>query len=99
MYEDEIGIGVLKAFHRRRSTMRRAIVDNPEDPPRIAISLWFHDLLDQPAKRLNAGGAFTAAKHLGLPHVPSGQVSQSAAAFILEFHAHGGFGLGRQGGM
>jgi hypothetical protein len=56
-------------------------------------------LLDPPAKRLNAGGAFTAAKHLGLPHVPSGQVSQSAAAFLLEFHAHGGFGLGRQGGM
>jgi hypothetical protein len=34
-----------------------SVVHDPKDPSRLPIRLLFHDLLDQPIKRLDAGGS------------------------------------------
>jgi len=61
----------------------------PEDPVRLPIGLLFHDLVDQPTKRFDAGSGFATAKHLGAPHVPGRHISQRAATLVLKLNAHG----------
>src|SRR6185369_11770949 len=65
-----------------------AVVDHPEHPAGRGVGLAGHHLLDEPVERLDAGGVFAAAEHLGAVHVPSRQVGERAAAgvFVLDTH-------------
>src|ERR1035441_4325197 len=89
MDQDQVGIFSLEPPHGGGTTMGGAIIHNPEDPVRLPIGLLFHDLLDQPTKRFDAGSGFATAKHLGAPHVPGRHISQRAATLVLKLNAHG----------
>src|ERR1017187_2736145 len=66
MDQDQVGIFSLEPPHGGGTTMGGAIIHNPEDPVRLPIGLLFHDLLDQPTKRIDVGSGFATAKHLGV---------------------------------
>src|ERR1035441_4201271 len=66
MDQDQVGIFSPEPPHGGGTTMGGAIIHNPEDPVRLPIGLLFHDLLDQPTKRFDAGSGFATAKHLGV---------------------------------
>jgi len=72
MHQMDVGIGVLKSLHSGGSAMGGAVIHDPKDSLGTFVGLLLHDLLDQPAKRLDTGRAFTSAKNLGSSYIPSG---------------------------
>lgn len=68
--------------------MRGAVVDHPEHPVGAGVGLSGHDLLDQSPERLDAGGGFQPADHLGAVHVVGGQIGQCPPALVLMLDSH-----------
>src|ERR1017187_4766680 len=66
MDQDQVAVFSLEPPHGGGTPMGGAIIHNPENPVRLPIGLLFHDLLDQPTKRFDAGRGFATAKHLGV---------------------------------
>jgi hypothetical protein len=90
------------------TAMGGAVVDHPEHPTRGRVGLAGHHLVDQPVARVDAGGGFAAAEHLGAVDVPGDQVGQGAAAEVLRLDARrlvrcrgcgGVFAAGLDGGL
>ena len=79
--------------------MAAAVVDDPEHPPGRGVRLGGHDLFDQPAERLDAGGGLGPAEQLGPVHVVGGQIGQRPAPFVLVLDAHQTGPARRQGGV
>jgi len=64
--------------------VRAAVVDDPVDSARRCVGLCGHDLLDEPAERLDPGRGLDAVKQVGVVDVPGGQVGQRPVAVVLE---------------
>jgi hypothetical protein len=96
---DDIGPLALESPLAGLSTMRRAIVDNPEHPSGRAIGWLTHDLVDEAVKRGDSGRELTTTVDLGPSHIPSCQVSPSAQPLIFVLNANSFVRLRRQGGM
>jgi hypothetical protein len=89
----------LQARHASLTSMRRPVVEDPEDPAGVSIRCLSHDFSYQSVKGYNPGGGLAMTKKLEAMHVEGGQISPSPAAFIFVFHFHGRSGSGTQGGM
>src|SRR3990172_11274096 len=89
----------LPAGNAPRCAVGRAVVQDPEDAPRLTVRGLAHDLIDEAIKRSDAVARFAAAKQLGAVTIPGGQVRPSAAAPIFMFDLHGQAGLRGQGRM
>jgi hypothetical protein len=77
--------------------MTRAVIRDPEDAAGGTVRLLTHDLGDQAVKRGDADFRFAAAKDLGPPYIPDGQIGPSALSLILVFDVLGtvrGWGQG-----
>jgi len=81
------GPAMLEPVDADLTAMGGAVVDYPEHPTRGRVGLGGHDLVDQPVERVDAGGGFAAAEHLGAVDVPGSQVGQGAAAQVLRLDA------------
>src|SRR5438067_7065391 len=99
MDQDRPAVSLPQSSHCRLATVRGAVVDDPEDTAGRPVGLGSHDLLDQPAERVNPGLLLTPTRDAAAPNIPSGQVLQGASAFVLMLHAHGTSRPGRQGGV
>src|SRR5713101_2614354 len=87
VHPNQIGIGGGQPADRRRPSVRRAVIDHPEDARRSVVGLSPHHLSDQAAKRLNAGRGFTAAHDEPAQDIPGRQVWQGAAPLVLVLDA------------
>src|SRR3990170_8952857 len=86
--EAEGGMRALEPLDRGLTTVRGAVVDDPEHAPRRAVRLDAHDLLDQPPERLDAGLGLAAPEQPRPVDVPSGEVLERAAAVVLVLDPH-----------
>ena len=78
----------LEPLDRGLTTVRGAVVDDPEHAPRRAVRLDAHDLADQPPERLDAGLGLAAPEQPGPVDVPGGEVLEGPAALVLELDPH-----------
>ena len=78
VHKHQVRIPPLQACHGARPAVRRAVVDDPEHAPRVAIGRTRHDLLDQAVEWGDPGGGLAAAKEPGLMHIQGGQVGPGA---------------------
>ena len=68
--------------------MRRAVVDDPENPTSPAIGPLSHHLIDQTVKGRDSILGFAAAEKFGTVDVQSGQIGPRSQplVFVLDFH-------------
>ena len=97
--EDQLGIGPDQAVDGRLPPMRRAVVDDPEDPLSGLIPPGFHHLSHQATKGLDAGLRLAPAHHIALTDIPGGQVPQCSTLVVLMLDPQRTPGSGSQGGM
>lgn len=86
--EDEIRPAFREALDRRSTTVRRAVVDDPEHALGRGIGLLPHHVRDQVPKGHDAAFRLAAAEESGASHVPGGQIDQCPGASILMLDAH-----------
>jgi len=79
--------------------MNGAIGRDPEDAAGGTIRLLIHDLSDPAIERSDAAFQFAAAKDLGPPNVPSGQIGPIPLSLILMFDVLGTVQGGGPGGV
>src|SRR5215510_6197826 len=68
MDHNETGIHLLQALYRGCSAMRRAMVDEPEQPCAGTVRFLCQHLVDQSAKGFHPGCRFTAVHHIPAAH-------------------------------
>jgi hypothetical protein len=83
MEQDDTGIGLMQPLLCSFTTMRRAIVHNPEQAFPGSIRFLRQHLMDQPAKWFDAGGRFTPSHHAPPANLPCGQILQGTAALVF----------------
>ena len=64
VHEDDVAPLLADAIHGTLSAVRGAVISDPEDAPRRTIGFLGHDLVEQSAKRRDAGGGFAAPEIL-----------------------------------
>lgn len=89
MQQAEVAVAALQPVDRRVTTVRGAVVDDPEDAPRRGIGRHRHHLIHQAAEGCDAGLGFAAREQLGPVHIPGGEVLKRAATFVLMLNPHG----------
>lgn len=67
--EHQVGILALEPLDCPGTSMRRTVVDDPENPSRPAIGMLLHDLIDQAIKGGDSGFGFAATEEFGLVDV------------------------------
>jgi len=90
---------VLQAGDGSGPSMRRTVVDDPEDAARLVVRRASHNLFDEPVKRSDACRRFATAEDAGVMHIHGGDVSPRTATGILMFDEHRAVRLRGQRGM
>lgn len=88
MDQNRLAVGVPQSDHGTLATMRRAVIDHPENAIRRAVGFGLHDLLHQPAERFDSRLRLTPAQDTPPTDIPGSQVLQGSSAFILMFDTH-----------
>src|SRR5271157_3228598 len=84
MKQDQVRIGIGQASDCGLSSMRRAVVDHPEDALGGTVRLATHDLRNQASKGLDPGAWLATPHQDATSDVVSREVRKSAATIILE---------------
>ena len=79
--------------------MGGAVVDDPEDTPRLAVGRLLHDLVDEAVEGGDAGLGFAAAEQLGPMDIAGGEVGPGTEAFVFVLDLGGLAGCGGRYGM
>ena len=96
---EQVGKGLGQASHAGRAPMRGAVIHDPEHAPCVTIGWLSHDLSNETAERIDAGGFLATAKDLGTVYIECSQVGPRPAARVLVFDASRTLGTWWQGGM
>jgi len=96
---EQVGKGLGQASHAGRAPMRGAVIHDPEHAPCVTIGWLSHDLSNETAERIDAGGFLATAKNLGTVYIERRQVGPSSTALIFVFDASGTLGARWRGGM
>ncbi len=99
VHRDDRGPASLQAPDARLTAVRGAVVHDPEHARGGAIGFLPHNLGDEAAKGTDPGRGFAAAKDLGAPDIPGGQIGPGTAPLIFVLHAYGAGRRWRQSGM
>jgi len=93
---DEYEVGKTSAESSRGggATVCGAVVDDPEDPSRLAVGALAHGLGDQAIEAGDAVLSFAAAEEAESVDIESGEVSPGAKSPVLVLDSHGPPGLG-----
>lgn len=88
MNEHQVAILGLKPSDRLGTSMRRTIVNNPEDPSGLAVGTLAHHLTDETVKGGDAIFAFAATEESGTMDIQSGEIGPGpeSLVFVLDFH-------------
>lgn len=89
MDQDEVGVGFLEPSEGSLPAMGGAVIHDPEHPARIAVRGLGHDLGDEAAERLNAGGRLASSADLGAVNIERRQVGPRSTADIFMFDSGG----------
>ena len=83
---DGVGPALAESFSGALPAMAAAAVDDPVHAAGRGVGLGGHDLLNEPAERLDPGLLLTATEQsaLGVMYVERGEVGKGAMALILE---------------
>src|SRR5262245_34510177 len=86
MDHNETGITVPQALYRGCSAMRRAMVDEPEQPCADTVRFLCQPVVDQAATGCNPGRRGTAAPPIPSMDIPGGErwPSPTALVFVLD---------------
>lgn len=84
---NQVGIGLGEASHTGLAAMGGAVIHDPEHAPRVAVGCLTHDLVDEAAERIDAGGFLATTKDLGTMHIERRQVGPRPGARVLVFDA------------
>ena len=99
MDQNATGINLLQALYGGGSAMRRAIVDDPEQPCAGTVRFLCQHLVDQSAKGFNPGRRFTAPYHIPPVYIPCGEILQGPTALVFVLDIGRSAWPGRQRGM
>jgi len=97
--EYEITIFVQESLGCLWTSMRRTIVDDPEDPSRLAIGTALHDLIHEAIKRCDATVGFATTKDLSAVDIQGRQIGPGPEPPVFVFDSHGLARLWGQGLM
>jgi hypothetical protein len=97
--EPEIRIVVQESLGCLWTSMRRTVIDDPEDPSRLAIGATLHDLIHKAIKRRDAAVGFATTKDLSAVDIEGCQIGPGPKPFVFVFDSHGPVGLWGQGLM
>jgi len=97
--EREIRILVQESLGCLWTSMRRTVIDDPEDPARLAIGTTLHDLIHEAIKRGDATVGFATTKDFSAVDIEGRQIGPGAEALVFVFDSHGPVGLWGQGLM
>jgi hypothetical protein len=87
MEQNDTGINLTQPLLCSFTTMRRAIVHDPEQAFPGSIRFLSQPLMDQPAKGFDAGCRFTPSHHVPPANIPGGQIVQGTAALVFVLDA------------
>ena len=73
-------------IYRRLSSMRRAVIDNPEDTLGFPVGGLLHNQVNQASKAFDPVALAAQPKELGAPNVPGCHVSQGSFPFVFVFN-------------
>jgi hypothetical protein len=85
LHEQQVRIVVLEPLDGAGTSMRRAVVDDPENRSRPAIGVLAHELIDKPGKGSDSGLGFAANKDFGRVDVQGGQIGPTSQLFVSTF--------------
>ena len=88
LHERQAGMAMAETLDSSETSMRRAVVHDPEDATGVVIRWPRHHLFDEPVKRGDAIPGFTAAKDAGMVDIQGGDISPGAAAGVLVLDVH-----------
>jgi hypothetical protein len=97
--EPQIRILVQESLGCLWTSMRRTVIDDPEDPSRLAIGTTLHDLIHEAIKRRDATVGFATTKDLSAVDIEGRQIGPGPKPFVFVFDSHGPVGLWGQGLM
>jgi len=83
MYQKRIRIPAVQTLHRVLTSVGRAIVGDPEDPPRRLVWRLAHDQIDQIVKTVNPCATAAQSEDPGLSNIPGCHVVQSSLPFVF----------------
>ncbi len=95
----EITILVQESLGCLGTSMRRTVVDDPEDPSRLAIGTALHNLIHEAIKRYDATVGFATTKDFSAVDIEGRQVGPGPQPLVFVFDSHGPAGLWGQGLM
>ena len=88
MHRDDRGPASPQALDASLTAVRGAVVHDPEHPRGGSVGLLLHDLGDETLEGTDPGFLLAAAKNLGTPDIPRGQIGPGTATFLFVLHAH-----------
>src|SRR5438046_9748917 len=83
MNEHQVGILRLKPADGGEPSMRRAVVDDPENSSSLAVGPLFHDLIHETVKGRDSGFALAATEEFRAVDVQAGEVGVGSQPPIL----------------
>ena len=72
--EHQVGVFVLESLDCPGTSMRRTVVDDPENTSCPAIGMLFHDLIDEAVKGRDSGFGFAATEEFGPVDIQGSQI-------------------------
>lgn len=99
VHENQITVLIQESLGCLWTSMRRTVVDDPEDPSGITVGTALHDLIHEAIKGCDATVAFATTKDLGAVDIEGRQISPRAEPLVFVFDSHGPAGLWGQGLM
>lgn len=88
---------IPEAFNGSQTSMRRAVIDNPEYAAGLIVGRACHDLVDQAIERVDASAALTAAEDSGSMYIQCRHISPGATSGVFMLDLHGQMRFRRQG--
>ena len=92
MHEGQVRIAVAETLSSLDSSVRRAVVDDPEDATGVVVGRSCHDLFNQPIERGNAILGFTAPEDSSVMHIQCRDIAPSTATKVLVLDPNGSCG-------
>ncbi len=91
--QNQMGVLGAESLDSLHTSMRRTIVDDPEDSPCVAVGTPSHDVGDEAVKGRDTVPAFAATEDSGTVDIQGGEVSPGPEPLVLVLDSHRQTGL------
>lgn len=99
MNENQVTVLIQESLGCLWTTMRRTVVDDPEDPARLPVGAAPHHLIHEAIKGCDATVGFATTEDFGAVDIQGREIGPGSESLVFVFDSHASVGLCVQGLM